>query len=137
MGFNLAAFLVSLLWVGYRKMYGMVAILAIVIYVETVLEYVYFVGHLGMPEPPNILSGLVAIVIGAICGVCGNRWYFTHTKKVITDVRHKETEAEARKAALTKRGGTSWFGSLFAIVLITLGFVPVVFVLVLLDLIQV
>ena len=53
---------------------------------------------------------------------------------MISDVRHKETEADARRAALTKRGGTSWFGSLFVFVLLALGVVPFAFVLVLLDL---
>jgi hypothetical protein len=117
MGFNWAAFFLSVMWLGYRKMYGIAAILVTLVVVESVVEEVYLVGRLGMPEPPESLNGLISGLIATVCGTFGNRWYFTHAKKVISDVRFEERGPEARKTALTKRGGTSWFGALLVMVL--------------------
>ncbi len=117
-GFNWAAFFLVIWWLCYRKMYAVAAIVVGVIFLETFLEELIFVGGLGMPETPRIVDFLVGISIGAICGLFGNRWYFRHAVKVIRDVHFKEREPEARKTALIKRGGTSWVRPVLATVLV-------------------
>ena len=109
-GFNWAAFLLSFVWICYRKMYGIAAIVFGVIIVERVLEPFYFIGYLGMPEAPGFLNPLVVFVVGWVCGVFGNQWYFRHATKRILNVRRQESELEVRRTKLAKLGGTSWPG---------------------------
>ena len=106
-GFNWAAFFLSGLWIGYRKMYTVAAVFFGIIMAETIAEEVLFVGVLGQPEAPAALTNLVNLVAAVVCGSYGNRWYLSHARRAIADVRTEETEEPAVSAALAKRGGTS------------------------------
>lgn len=107
MGFNWAAFLLAGFWIGYRKMYLLSMIFFAVILVETVAEEVVFVGILGYPETPAGLSLFVTLVAALVCGSYGNRWYLSHARHVIADVRTQGLEEQALIEKLSKRGGTS------------------------------
>jgi hypothetical protein len=106
-GFNWAAFLLSGLWLPYRKMYVPTLVLFGVILAEAVLEEVVFVGALHMPAPPAALGRLVGVAVAVVCGCFGNRWYLSHARKVITEVRFQGLPEEEHLRMLSKRGGTS------------------------------
>lgn len=111
-GFNWAAFLLSGLWLPYRKMYSVSTIFFAIILVESIAEEVLFVGILGKAETPAGLDSVVGLVAAIICGAYGNRWYLSHARKVISDVCAQGLEQNAVTGVLSKRGGTSLGSSL-------------------------
>ena len=110
-GFNWAAFLFSGLWIPYRKMYKVTLIFYAVVLLESILEEVVMVGILGQPEVPGGLSLVIGLAIWLICGVFGNRWYFSHAKRVIAEARAEGFEGEALLRTLSRRGGTNLLAS--------------------------
>ena len=111
-GFNWVAFLLSGLWLPYRKMYMVATIFWAVILVEAIAEETLFVGILGKAETPAGLGRVVGLVASIICGAYGNRWYLSHARKVISDVRAQGLKEHAFAEMLSKRGGTSLGSSL-------------------------
>ena len=127
--FNWAAFLLSGLWLPYRKMYVLTLVFFGVILAESVLEEVFFVGALGMPEPPAAVGRLVGLAAAIVCGCFGNRWYLSHARKVITEVRSQGLPEEEYLRILSKRGGTSLSAALGFFVLFIGAVFTVLFVL--------
>jgi uncharacterized protein DUF2628 len=111
-GFNWAAFLLSGLWLPYRKMYLATTILFGIILIEAIAEEVVFVGILKMDDPPASLGPLVGILVGVVCGAFGNRWYLTHAQKAVAAVREQGLSEDAYLQALSKRGGTNALAAL-------------------------
>ncbi|MGI9465959.1 MAG: DUF2628 domain-containing protein [Rubripirellula sp.] len=111
-GFNWAAFLLSGLWLPYRKMYRVATIFYAIIIAESIAEEALFVGILGQAETPAVLGRVVGLVAAAVCGTYGNRWYLSHARKVISDVHAQGLEEHAAVEMLSKRGGTSLGSSL-------------------------
>lgn len=112
-GFNWAAFFLSGLWLPYRKMYAVTAILYGIILVETVAEEVVFVEILGRLEAPAALTRAIGLLVSIVCGAYGNQWYRSHARKVIADVQRQGFEQGAMLEVLSRRGGTS-LGAPFA-----------------------
>lgn len=125
-GANWAAFFLSGLWFGYRKMYKATAILYGVILFETIAEEVLFVGLLELPEAPAIFSRLAGLAITVSCAGYGNRWYLAHAKRIISEIGMEDEDPEARLREIARRGGTSILASfgcflLFAISVFAVG----------------
>jgi hypothetical protein len=111
-GFNGAALLFSGLWLPYRKMYVPTLVLFGVVLFESLLEEILFVGILGKSEVPFGLNRLVGLIVAIVCGAFGNRWYLSHMRKAIADVRSRGLAEEEQLRELSKRGGTSLLASL-------------------------
>ncbi len=111
-GFNWAAFLLSGLWLPYRKMYVITAIFMGIILFESILEEVVFVGVLARPEPPAGLGRILGLVASIICGGRGNRWYLSHARRAVAELRSQELPEDAYLDALARRGGTNIAASL-------------------------
>lgn len=130
-GFNVAAFWLFGLWLPYRKMYKITLIIYGSIVAESILEYILFVGILNYEEPPVVLSNVVGIALAMICGVYGNRWYYSHTCNKIDKLRRLNLSEESLNQALRRCGGTSLLAAvgflmMFLIVLIvTVGTITV------------
>jgi hypothetical protein len=127
-GFNLAAFFLSGLWLPYRKMYKATGIFFGVIIVESILEQVVFVDFLNKPEVPRALANIVGLVVAVVCGAYGNRWYLSHAKKIIAEVRLQGLDDESFLKELARRGGTSLLASLgvvFLFIVSTVGLVAI------------
>jgi hypothetical protein len=106
--FNAAAFWLAGFWLAYRKMYKITLIFYGSIIAETVLENILFLGILNYKEIPTGWNFIVGIASGLICGVYGNRWYYSHTCDKIAEVRRLNLSEESLTQAFRKRGGTSW-----------------------------
>lgn len=111
-GFNLAALLLSGLWLPYRKMYKPALIFFGVLLLEGFFEEIVYVGFLSRPEAPGYLGRFVGLVAGVVCGGFGNEWYLSHAQKVITEIRSRGLAEDAYFEALAKRGGTNIAASL-------------------------
>jgi hypothetical protein len=121
--FNWAAFFFSGFWLAYRKMYKATFILFGIILVESILEEIIFVGILGHQDTPAILTRIISIIVSAICGVLGNKWYLSHTLKAISTIKSQGLSETEYSQALTKTGGTN----LLAAFGITILFIAVLF----------
>jgi hypothetical protein len=121
-GFNWAAFFLTGLWLPYRKMYVPALILFGVILVKSLFAKVYFVGILGQPGAPYLLSWLVGLIAGIVCGSLGNRWYLSRARKVIAEVRSRGLPEVEHLREVSRRGGTSVLAALgfFAVFVVAL-----------------
>jgi len=106
-GFNWAAFFLSGLWLPYRKLYVVATIFYVSMLIESILEWVVFVGILGKDDSPASLSRVVGLVAAIICGALGNQWYLSHTRRAVAEVRSQGLPEDAYLQALSRRGGTS------------------------------
>lgn len=95
--FNWAAFFFPIAWLGYRKMYGITALVTAAIVATTVLEELLFVG-----EPPMVLDLLTGLVVAVVCGRYGNAWYLNRAKR-----RIESAYAEAEVHRFLRQGGTT------------------------------
>jgi hypothetical protein len=95
--YNWAAFVLPGFWFPYRKMYLATAILYGVAFLEIILG----------DKTPGIVDFGVPLLIFAICGAYGNRWYLSHAKREIAVVRQRFLERDIFLQRLANRGGTS------------------------------
>jgi hypothetical protein len=127
-GFNWAAFLLSGVWLPYRKMYRATAILFAAIILETVLEELVFVGWLGMAETPRAVESSVSVAICWVCGGFGNKWYLSHVQRLVTASRTDDGAEEERLARLRALGGTSVLGALGSLLAFLIAMVAAIMV---------
>lgn len=111
-GFNWAAFLLSGLWLPYRKMYRVTLIFYAIIILVSTLEEVVFVGMLGEAETPTAFDRAVGLIAAVVCGSYGNRWYLSHARRVLSEVSATGLQGDALVHMVGKRGGTSAAASL-------------------------
>jgi hypothetical protein len=104
-GFNWAAFLLSGLWLPYRKMYLATLIFYSAIIAEMLLEGVLEVA-IESPPPPW-LDRVTGLAFAIVCGAFGNRWYLSHVTKVIARSRSDGLIGRDLKVRIARRGGTS------------------------------
>ncbi len=112
LGFNVAGLVFSGLWLGYRKMYRVTFLFFAFVIVEALLEWILFVVVLEKEEVPPALAGLVGFVLSIVVAANGNRWYLSHARRVIGEVRALGLSEEDHLRALAARGGTSLGASL-------------------------
>ncbi|CEG28695.1 DUF2628 domain-containing protein [Bacillus sp. B-jedd] len=118
MGWNWAAFLAGMFWLGYRKMYKLVLIILGAFVVFDIISYI--INNPAMDKINNTLG----LVVAAILGISGNYHYYLHAQKNIEDVKNQfPNNLQEQEAALRKRGGSSWGG-----VFIVLGLFVVYFI---------
>lgn len=111
-GFNWAGFLLSGLWLSYRKMYRIMFLLIGILAVEGVLEMIAVASGLTSESALAPFSRTVGLVFSIVCGAFGNAWYFAHARRQIAEIRGRGLPDEAYHAALARRGGTSVLGTL-------------------------
>lgn len=124
-GFNIGAFFFAGNWLAYRKMYWAATVFWVIIMAESILEDWLFI-RLGFDEVPSGMTSLVGMVAAVICGALGNRWYLSHTQKVVANVRAEEGQDSHRLlSTLSKRGGTSIGAALAFLVVFLVSFFTV------------
>ncbi len=106
-GFNLAALLLSGLWLGYRKMYQNTLILFAIIAAMTILELAGVLAGLVNPNVVGLLGNIVGLGAAVVCGMYGNAWYLSHAKTVILEARSRGRDGGVDLVELSRRGGTS------------------------------
>ena len=118
--FNWAAFFLAGIWLPYRKMYLATAIFYGVIFLGTTLEDVYFIGIRGAAKTPGLVYFGFNLLIGAICGAYGNRWYLSHAKRVIAVVGQQKLQRDTFHETLSNRGGRSLVSAIGVPILCTI-----------------
>lgn len=121
--FNVAAFCFGVLWVGYRRMWGIAWLIYGVILTYALGELVLHTLVLHR-QAPRVWGTLVGIGIGLVCGINGNQWYFTRTSRAIARVREEGLPDETAQRLLAQRGGAHLVSSfLLALLFLTAVFV--------------
>ena len=105
-GFNWPAFLWSGLWIPYRKMYRVAAILYGTMIATTIGEDVLFV-LIGRGQIPPFLDSAIGLIAALVCGFGANRWYLAHARRVIAEVHSLGLQDSECLAEISRRGGTS------------------------------
>src|SRR5687767_4013660 len=101
--FNWAAFLLSGLWLPYRKMYRIAAIFYAAVILESLAEELIFVEWLGRPEVPRAVERGVTMALCVICGRFGNAWYESHVRRVVAEERLRPADEDQRLTRLKQR----------------------------------
>ena len=109
---NWAAFFLCGFWLPYRKMYRLACILYAIVLVESMFESLVFVTMLGEPAPPEWVNHVTTLLVAAVCGKFGNRWYLSHATKTISELRVEGLESADLWQRLSRRGGTNLAASL-------------------------
>ncbi len=127
-GMNWTAFFLTVIWMGYRKMYrtAMVCIGAAI--GLSILIELLFVFAFRTETTPPLVNALFNLMFALVCGLFGNAWYLAHARRKIAAERARGLEGEQLLFALQQRGGTSMlgaFGLVFGplVILLVLGLV--------------
>ncbi|MEW9676735.1 DUF2628 domain-containing protein [Lentibacillus sp. L22] len=128
---NFAAFFLSIFWLGYRKMYREIFVIALIFlaidFILYLAGYEYTTETTGLFYDPVDYKINLAVMV--ILGLYGNHLYRKHTMKQISIIRDKEQPSEIKQAALKQKGGTSFLGVLLAIMIMILVYgVPTSFI---------
>jgi hypothetical protein len=104
------AFVMTIPWMFYRKMYaGGIILVALPVFLDHLLPGSLFLG-----------SGLL---IAVVAGLCGKSWYLEHAARRLAKARHLYTSDAMRAAYLERASGVSLsagvFGALIQIVTAT------------------
>ncbi len=101
-------FLFGVIWIMYRRMYGIAAPWFGLMITLLVLEKLA-----GLPE---LVTLLISMGLSITAGVCGNGWYLSHCQRNMAEVRRLRGYDEPRRLrALAERGGTSVGSALAAL----------------------
>ncbi len=134
-GFNFAAFFFSVIWLAYRKMYRYAIKCYAILIAASFIQTVVFQGFLNV-KPPTWITNLIGLVIAIICGINGNRWYFTYASREISKIRSQNLPDGEALIRIAKKGGTDfWLALGLFIIYLIVAFIIVFIVLFMLEII--
>lgn len=111
-GWNWAAALAGIFWLGYRKMYTYVFLLAGVILAAGIL----------VADPNSSLDAYVGV--GFFIALTANWFYCQHAQTRVARIKRKIEEPDLQRAAIERAGGTSWAGVALAVILVLVAAFP-------------
>lgn len=100
---NWASFFLTLFWVGYRKMYGVIALVLGFFIVFDLVVALMGVDSLS-------LNNGIGIALAVCLGMVGNQMYKGHALKKINKLKAEYGNTEALVQAVKSHGGKSWTG---------------------------
>jgi len=114
-GWNCSALLFGILWVAYRKMYRIAAILLGIQVLAAIIRFVPLtLALLGRALPPYaaypviVLMNLVAAGVYVYCGIFGNKLYRDKAARALAeagDIQEKDTQR--RMDSIAEKGGVN------------------------------
>lgn len=119
LSFNVAPFFLSFAWLGYRKMYKVILLMALSF---LVVDFALFLLKYEYPTNFSIspIDRAIGSAVAFILAFYGNTLYKKHAEDKIEAIDENIIHADEREEQYKKKGGTSWLGVLFGI-LIMLG----------------
>lgn len=116
LSWNWGAAIFTLIWLGYRKMYGYVCLyfgIAFILYIiSLIMEF-------------NLLEWIGITVVNLLFATFGNYFYWIHSRNKLKKVENKQLSPRDENKFIQKKGGITWFGVLITLFLLT--FVAVLF----------
>ena len=113
-GFNVVAFLFSVLWMGYRRLYVEIAVATAAVIASNVASSLLerYVLPTDMSRSVDLA---LSLAYGVAFGAVGNMLYLRRARLAIAAARADEPDSKARMALLARRGGTSGAGVLVGV----------------------
>ena len=108
-GWNWAAALCGLLWLGYRKMYNIIMQIVVLFLVFDAIKF-----YLGVD-----LDSSIGIILAVVLGMLGNSLYYKHMLKEIENINGEFSDSARELQELKKVGGRSWGGVALTIIIIS------------------
>lgn len=114
--FNFAAFFLSMLWLGYRKMYKFVLYIALLfLAIDLVL---YLIGYEYNVSGIDPIDRGIGIGVATMLGLYGNHLYKKETEKRVQSIQNTTTTTGEKELQLKKKGGKIWYGPILAFLII-------------------
>ncbi|RZT21524.1 DUF2628 domain-containing protein [Fictibacillus sp. BK138] len=107
---NWAAFFLTFLWLGYRKMY--LPILFVLIGFLAIDIIALLLGTIS-----TTVDTSMGFALSGGLGVGGNLIYKRHAQKQINEIEKHSVSEKVKMHEIRKRGGTSWMGVLLALLM--------------------
>lgn len=105
--FNIYAFLFSLGWFLYRKMYKESLFIAGAIIILSLLQQWIYALNI-MSDDAFILFNLVTtLIISGVLGFLANRLYIQHCDQKIAEILERNSDETRRRTEIQARGGTN------------------------------
>ncbi|MEL1135500.1 DUF2628 domain-containing protein [Desulfitobacterium sp. THU1] len=108
LSWNMAAFLFSALWVGYRQMYAYLVMLVGAL-LSADLIYIFV-----LKMEPDVR---ITILISCLMGAFGNALYYRFVQNKILQLKAQDLEFEEMKRRAATAGGPNWRGILATVLL--------------------
>lgn len=110
---NLASFFVTTAWLGYRKMYRHVLVIALLFLAIDVLIYLspYQYSLDSFYDPISFGTGIALMVV---LGMYGNYYYRKNAVNQVTKIRESGLPPDVKQMELKRKGGTSVLGIFLA-----------------------
>lgn len=106
-GINWAAFFLTGLWFGYRRMIKA----ALLVYAAMIALWLAQVGvfmfTLGMPRVPPLATLIVNLMVCTTCGAFANSWYLAKATRTIAAARAQGVVGDHLAEIVAPHGGTS------------------------------
>ncbi len=105
--FNFYAFLFSVAWFLYRKMYRESLIVLMILFaISWIQDLIYSQGQLSQ-EQFILMNMVVTIIVSIILGILANRLYIQHCNRKVAEILAENSEEDHRVHGLKARGGTN------------------------------
>ncbi|WP_416729836.1 DUF2628 domain-containing protein [Fictibacillus sp. JL2B1089] len=116
--FNWAAFFLTLLWLGYRKMYTPILLVLAAFFAIDII-------FLLMEIEGTLINRSLGAALSGWLGIGGNLLYKKHAQKQISMIEQGSISDKEKIHEIRKRGGTSKMGVFLAILMISVYVAPV------------
>jgi|SRR5699024_346586 len=124
--FNIAAFFLTFLWLGFRRMYLYVFIICLIF---LGLDYIFYIVLDGITLSTDI-DYYIGIALSVFLGLYGNHLYKKHSEKKVQKIKDIHGDSPVKEQVLQEKGGRRWYGPIFALLIFLLVyFVPAVLIL--------
>lgn len=110
LSWNWAAFVTSILWFGYRKMFRYVWLISFVYVIELPVLMSFQIGRL--------LEFAITTITSIIIATFANHLYYGHAKLKILRIKSREYSEQEEKIKIAEAGGTSSWGVIGAIMIV-------------------
>lgn len=117
LSFNIAGFLLSPLWLGYRKMYKPIFFIAIIFLISDLVLYLIGYTYSGSPWTIDPVDRSIGVATAIVVGMLGNKWYKHHVERHVQSIRSL-TQLKERTSLLKSKGGTSWKGAILGLIIV-------------------
>lgn len=111
LGWNWGAAIFTLIWLGYRKMYGFVCLyfgIAFILFmISLIMEF-------------NLLEWIGITVVNLLFATFGNYLYWIHSRNKLKKVENQQLSPGDENKFIQKKGGITWFGVLITLFLLML-----------------
>lgn len=124
--FNIAAFFLTIFWLGFRRMYLYVFIYSLFFLAIEYLSYL-FTGIAGIGL---VINSYLGTAIGIAFGFYGNKLYRRHADKKIKKIKETHGDLPRKENILKEKGGRRWYGPIFAaLIFLSIYLVPTILLL--------